>query len=56
MDLHKKFTFAIIIFLVLLSSGALVYSSIRDELKEHHDKLIKHIKSNTHKSHQLKRR
>ena len=118
MDLHKKFTFAIIVFLILLSGGALIYSSIegwsyldslyftvatvttigygdivpqtdigkiftiffsffgigmafyfftlfgkyiykktfQDELKKHHYKLIRHIKSNVHKNYQLKRR
>ena len=118
MNLHKKFTIAIIIFLIFLSGGTLIYSFIegwryidsayftiatvttigygdvvpltdigkiftmffsffgigmafyfftlfgkyiykktfQDELKEHHNKLIKHIKSNLHKNYQLKKR
>ena len=118
MDLHKKFTFAIIVFLILLSGGALIYSSIEgwsyldslyftvatvttigygdivpqtdigkiftiffsffgigmafyfftlfgkyiykktfeSKLKEHHDKLLKHIKLNINKNYYLKKR
>ena len=117
MDLHKKFIFAITVFLILLFGGTFVYSSIegwryidsayftvatvttigygdivpqtdrgklftiffsflgigmafyfftlfgkyiykktfQDELKEHHSKLMKHIKS-IHKDYPLKRR
>jgi voltage-gated potassium channel Kch len=116
MNLHKKFMLAIIIFLVFLSGGTLIYSSIEGwryidstyfivatvttigygdfvpqtdigkiftiffsflgismafyfftlfgkyiykktfqiELREHHKKLIKHIKLHTHKNYQLK--
>ena len=118
MDLHKKFAFAIVLFLVLLFGGTLIYSSIegwryidsvyftvatvttigygdivpqtdigkiftiffsflgigmafyfftlfgkyiykktfQDELKKHHNKLIKHLKLNVHKNYKLKKR
>ena len=117
MDLHKKFTFAIVMFLILLFVGTLVYFScegwnyldslyftvvtvttigygdlapqtdigkiftmffsffgigmafyfftlfgkyiykktFQEELKEHHDKIIKHIKSHVHKNSSLKK-
>jgi len=113
MNLYKKYTFAIIVFLILLSGGAFAYSSIEkwnyldslyftvvtvttigygdlvpqtdmgkiftiffsflgigmafygkyiykktfeSKLKEHHDKLLKHIKLNINKNYHLKKR
>ena len=118
MNLHKKFAFAIMVFLIFLSGGIFAYSSIegwryidsayftiatvttigygdivpqtdigkiftmffsffgigmafyfftlfgkyiykktfQDELKYHHKKIIKHIKSDIHKNYQLKKK
>ena len=37
--------------------GKYIYKkTFQDELKEHHDKIIKHIESKVHKNHQKKRR